>query len=206
MRFFIITLTVLCLAGSHISAAEADDSFVYRWTDSKGSIHISNSFKSVPGRYLKNVKKIKRIDINPSENKEAPILSTVTGEARIKFNLDDSGMVAPAVFNGSVKRNVLIDTGSEWVTITTKLAKALGYDYKNVRKAWFKTHNGPVLAPVITLERLAMGGAQVRRLQAAVIDFKGRGPVSAVAGMNFLSAFIFEIDTHKRRLILTSPD
>ncbi|VAX24307.1 hypothetical protein MNBD_NITROSPINAE03-1612 [hydrothermal vent metagenome] len=208
MRFVFIVLTVLLFAGfSATGAAEAgaDDSFVYKWTDAKGSTHISNSLKSVPGQYLKSVKKIKRIDINSPSKSVEPIFSSVEGEARVKFNLNDNAMIAPAVFNGSVKRNVLIDTGSELVTITTKLARALGYDYENMRKAWFQTQSGPILAPVIKIERLAMGGAQVTGLQAAVIDFKGRGPVSAVAGMNFLSAFIFEIDTQNRSLILTSP-
>lgn len=206
MRLVFITLAVVWFAGLCAMAGEAaDDSFVYRWADSKGSVHISNSLKSVPGQYSKNVKKIKRIDINSSANRKEPIFSTVEGEARINFSLNDNAMIAPAVFNGSVRRNVLIDTGSELVTITTKLARALGYDYKNVRKAWFQTQSGPILAPVIKIERLAMGGAQVTGLQAAVIDFKGRGPVSAVAGMNFLSAFIFEIDTQKQSLTLTSP-
>jgi len=204
MRFVFIALTVLLFAGFSKAGARADDLFVYKWTDAKGSTHISNSLKSVPGQYLKNVKKIKRIDINSSSNSLEPIFSTVEGEARINFSSDDNSMIAPTVFNGSVKRNALIDTGSELVTITTKLARALGYDYKNARKAWFQTQSGPILAPVIKLESLAMGHAQVTGLQAAVIDFKGRGLVSAVAGMNFLSAFTFEIDTQNRSLILTS--
>ncbi|VAX19419.1 hypothetical protein MNBD_NITROSPINAE03-654 [hydrothermal vent metagenome] len=206
MRFAFIALTVLLFAGSRAVAGEAtDNSFVYRWADQKGSVHISNSLKSVPGQYLKNVKKIKRIDISSSKKSKESIFSTATGEARINFSSDGDSMIAPAVFNGSVKRNVLIDTGSELVTITTKLARALGYDYENVRKAWFQTQSGPILAPVIKIERLAIGHAQVTGLRAAVIDFKGRGPVSAVAGMNFLSAFIFEIDTQNRSLTLTSP-
>jgi len=208
MRFVFITLAVLWFAGLRAVAGvagEADDSFVYRWTGLKGSVHISNSLKSVPGQYLKNVKKIKRIEISSAGKRRKPVFSTVEGEARINFSLNDNAMIAPAVFNGSVKRNVLIDTGSELVTITTKLARALGYDYENMRKAWFQTQSGPILAPVIKIERLAMGRAQVTGLEAAVIDFKGRGPVSAVAGMNFLSAFIFEIDTQKRSLTLTSP-
>lgn len=205
MRLVFAALTVLFLAGSSATAV-ADDSYVYRWADSYGSVHISNSLKSVPSQYIKSVKKIKRININSSSKSREQTFKTSTGGARINFNPSDNGVIAQALFNGSVTRNVLIDTGSEWVTITTKLAKALGYDYENARKTWFKTQSGPVFAPVITIKRLSIGDASVTGLEAAVIDFKGRGEVSAIAGMNFLSAFIFEIDMQKGVLTLTSQD
>lgn len=204
MRFVFAALAILWLAGSSFEAV-ADDPYVYRWTDSNGSVHISNSIKSVPGRYFQRVKKIKRINVNSSSKKGDPIFSTASGEARINFDPNDIGVIAPAIFNGSVKRDVVIDTGSELVTITTKLAKALGYDYENARKTWFRTQSGPVFAPVIRIKRLSIGEAHVTGLEAAVIDFEGRGSVSALAGMNFLSAFIIEIDMQKRSLTLTSP-
>lgn len=197
----------ICLALIAISSgASGENPFVYKWTDAKGAIHISNSFKAIPQPYREHARKIKLISVNYPKVGKMAGFAEASGTARVNFNPSRRGIIVPAVFNGVVKRDVLVDTGSEWVTITTKLAKALGYDTGKSRKTWFQTQSGPVQAPVVELDRLAIGGAEVKGFKAAVIDFEGRGPVSAVVGMNFLSAFVFEIDTYNGNLILTTPE
>lgn len=199
----IITFFVLfCFSGT----ASGEKSYVFKWTDVYGSIHLSNSFKSIPVKYRGQAKKIRLINIENTEVNALKIFTGSSGSAKVDFDPAKSKVIVTAIFNGVVKRDIIIDTGSEWVTITTKLARALGYDFRKARKTWFQTQSGPVMAPVVKLDRMTIGNAQVTGLKAAVVDFDGRGAVSAVAGMNFLSAFVFEIDKYNGELILTTPE
>ncbi len=84
--------------------------------------------------------------------------------------------------------------------ITTKLARALGYDIKNARIGRFKTPGGFLTAPVVKLDLMQVGPATVKNVSAVVFDFKWRGPVSVIIGMNFLSRFVFEIDYLNKKI------
>ncbi len=196
-----MTRLFTCIAFAAIVATPqlvmADSSVVYRWTDGNGAVHISNRLSDAPEKYRASAKPMEMVVIDSQEPDQVKGSAKLVGGSKIAFDTKKEGIVSLARFNGLTERNAILDTGSGWAIITTKLAIALGYDLENARKSRFKVFGGSVSAPVVSLKSLQVGPAFVSNVSAAVIDFEGRGPVSAIIGMNFLSRFVFEIDHSK---------
>jgi len=124
--------------------------------------------------------------------------------ARIRFDPAGEHIEAPALFDGKASRAVIIDTGSDMVAITTKLARALGYHPATSPRVAVSTSSGGARVPLIRLKSLRVGNAELRDVQAVVMDFAGRGRVSAVVGMSFLSSFTLEVDASAGTLSLSA--
>lgn len=187
---------------SLVATAWAQD-FAYKWTDANGAVHISASAGDVPPELRGKVEKIKVVRVSSADAGAGPVAASGGG---VTFPPGRDRIVVTAVFNDKVSRAAIIDTGSEWVTISPKLARALGADLETAGKALVKAHGGRVIAPVVDIESVSVGGAKVTGLQAAVLDAGRNGPEAAVIGMSFLSLFNVEIDPLAGRMSLESKD
>ncbi|MDH4184887.1 MAG: retroviral-like aspartic protease family protein [Nitrospinota bacterium] len=187
-----------------LMAGAADDAKVYRWTDAAGNVRAAGSLAAVPEPFRDAAVEMKVTQAEHTSIQHDPPAESV-GQARISFPPGAGRIVAQAAFDGKASRMALVDTGSDLVAITTKLARALGYDLSKSRKTWIATSSGRTQVPIIRLNRLEVGGAMAKGVTAVVMDFEGRGAVSAVLGMSFLSAFVFEIDSGAGSMTLTAP-
>ena len=169
------------------------DRFVYRFSDEYGNQRVSGSLKSIPKRYRAGAKKMKVIDTSGAVKTEKPFRKAY-GSANVKFTIIEDRIIVPALFNGKIGRSAVIDTGSEWIVISSKLAGALGYNINGVKRRWVRSSGGAIRAPVIRLANVRVGDAVVSGLKAVIMDFEGRESASAIIGMNFLSAFTIKID------------
>lgn len=148
----------------------------------------------MPVKYRSGSAPMKLSTVAEPSAEPAPKPEPLETERIVRFD-PSGGMVAVrAVIGESMERGAWIDTGSEFTIITSKLAVALGVDVKNAEKRVFHTQGGRVSAPVTILKSVKVGPAKARDVPAAIMDFSGRGPVSAIIGMNFLSLFRFEIN------------
>lgn len=177
---------------------------MWRWTDETGSVHISGALDDIPANRRASAVPMKYSTVAESAPEPAaPKPEPLQGERSVRFN-SSGGMVAvTAVIGGSTERGAWIDTGSELTIITSKLALALGVDLKGLDKRAFHTQNGIVSAPVTLLKSVKVGPATANDIMAAIMDFPGRGPVSAVIGMNFLSLFRFEINMREGVIVFS---
>jgi len=177
-----------------IAAATAGHDKVYRWTDGQGAVRASNSLAAIPEMYRSSAveMRVENIYQTPQRQQRG---ATARGRATIEFEPSDGQMRAMARFDGKASRMAIIDTGSDLVAITTKLARALGHDIAKCPKTWIATGAGRTQVPVVTLRSVKVGGAEALGVQAVVMDFQGRGSVSAIVGMSYLSLFVFEIDS-----------
>lgn len=198
-----LALAMLLISGG---SAFADGSFVYRWEDDNKAIHVTNQLTGVPLKYRDEAKRMKMVTIKSIDH--TPMLgpARVDGSGEISFDKSKPMVIVSALINRKVTRNAIIDTGSEWVVITSKFARALGLDIQTLRKGNFRVFGGSVKAPVVRLQSVRVGPAIAKNVDAAIIDFEGRGEVSAIIGMNFLSRFVFEIDHAKGTLTFMTND
>jgi len=188
-----------------IAASAAGPDKVYRWTGPDGSVRASNSLSAIPEAYRATAVEMNVVNISQAAaGAERP--GFARGTATIGFPPSARRIEARALFNGKASRMAVMDTGSDMVVITTKLARALGYDISRLRKTWVATSSGRIQVPVVTLRNIKVGGAEAFGVQAVVMDFEGRGPVSALMGMNFLSLFVFEIDSGGGTMTLAALD
>lgn len=191
-----IAVSVL-LAG----AAFGGQGSVWRWTDESGAVHITGRFEDVPEAYRPGAVRMNLSTATEAPKKSFPKPEPLDAEKFLRFELSDGMVSITAVFDGTVKRGAWIDTGSELTIITTKLATALGYDFRKADNQTFHTPNGRMTAPVVVLKNVRVGPAMAADVPAAVMDFPGRGPVSAIVGMNFLSLFPFEINMRDKTIV-----
>lgn len=186
------------IAAAHIlcgHSAFAERASVWRWMDESGSVHISGSLEDVPANRRASAVPMKYSTVAESAPEAvAPRPAPLEKERIVRFDPSGGMVAAQVILNDAVERGAWIDTGSELTVITTKLALALGLDMKGAEKRVFHTQSGRVSAPVVMLKSVKVGPANASDVMAAIMDFPGRGPVSAVIGMNFLSLFRFEIN------------
>jgi clan AA aspartic protease (TIGR02281 family) len=99
---------------------------------------------------------------------------------------------------------LLIDTGASMTILTPDVLAQAGLRYQDTgRSAVFNTANGPVRAPVYTLDSLAVGDWQVNQLNIGVLDLGGGSNIDGLLGMNFLRHFQFFIDQNEALLRLS---
>ncbi|VAX17888.1 hypothetical protein MNBD_NITROSPINAE01-1073 [hydrothermal vent metagenome] len=193
----VLTFAMLVLSGGD---------YVYRWTDAEGTVRVTNNLLSIPKHKRAGVTPMRVFTIESVEKtKTAGEGELAQNPVPVSFSEMGGGIVTSSLVNGVVRRDAIVDTGSEITVITTKLAVALGYDIRNARVGRFKTPGGSLTAPVIKLDLVQVGPATVKNVSAVVFDFKGRGPVSAIIGMNFLSRFAFEIDYSNKQITFHPP-
>ena len=102
---------------------------------------------------------------------------------------------------------LLIDTGASLTILTPDVLEQRGIRYQNTgRSGVFNTANGPVRAPIYTLDSLSVGDWQVDHLEIGVLDLGGRSVIDGLLGMNFLSHFQFFIDQNEAVLRLSIND
>jgi clan AA aspartic protease (TIGR02281 family) len=200
MRGIFAVLAAVQVICAHTAFAERDS--VWRWTDESGSVHITGRREDVPAKHKPGSVPMKFSTVaEPAPEPVAPRPAPLEKERIVRFD-PSGGMVAvQALIGESVERGAWIDTGSELTVITSKLAVALGVDVKGADKRVFHTQSGRVNAPVTILKSVKVGPAKAHDVMAAIMDFPGRGPVSAIIGMNFLSQFRFEINMREGTII-----
>ena len=98
---------------------------------------------------------------------------------------------------------LLIDTGASLTILTPGVLTQRGIRYQDTgRTGTFNTANGPVEAPIYTLDALAVGDWYVRQLDIGVMDLGAGTGVDGLLGMNFLNHFQFFIDQNESMLRL----
>ena len=99
---------------------------------------------------------------------------------------------------------LLIDTGASLTIFTPEVLEQRGIRYRNTgRSGVFNTANGPVRAPIYTLDALSVGDWEVSNLEIGVLDLSGGSAIDGLLGMNFLSHFQFFIDQNEALLRLS---
>ena len=123
---------------------------------------------------------------------------------RVKIPLERIGdhFVVNARINGVDSARLMIDTGATLCTFSSEVAGLLGLPTESGTTVIMHLASGSVNAPLISVERMEVGGTEVRNLRVGILDFSSGLSVDGLLGMNFLKNFRFFIDQNEAALYL----
>lgn len=197
MRLYSALLALLLFLSIPAYSRSAD---LFRWVDEQGVIHFTDNLHNIPEKHRPRATRIKARET--PRNPELP-KPTSPDKASVPFQRKGEVVVVQATVNERTSANFVVDTGASYTLISQATAKALEIDLnKKLPTIPFQTANGVILAPLVTLDSIEVGGMQVKDLTAAIHDVFPDSSISGLLGLNFLSSFRMDIDTQKGILYL----
>ena len=133
--------------------------------------------------------------IDASRVDEPAVLET------LPLALNRGQLLVKALLDNREPVTLMIDTGAAMTILTPQLLTRLGYDLAG-RQAYFATANGVVQAPVVAVNRLALGQAGINQLSVGVLGLPVAEGIDGLLGMNFLRHYQFQIDQDRGLLVL----
>lgn len=124
---------------------------------------------------------------------------------QIAYKKSGSSLTVNCLLNGSVKANLILDTGATLVVISQDIAAKLGTDINNNSSPLLVTlANGQqVKSTPLILESIKVGDVELKKVNAAVIETRGSSyGEDGLLGMSFLENFLVKIDAKANNLIL----
>jgi clan AA aspartic protease (TIGR02281 family) len=100
-----------------------------------------------------------------------------------------------------VSRELLVDTGADFVVLPASLLSALGIGADRLRPSEMQTANGKVQARIGSLPAIWLGQSRIENIRAAFLDDAKLGN-SGLLGMSVLSRYTMTIDDKAGRLTL----
>lgn len=107
---------------------------------------------------------------------------------------------------GSVKIDLVLDTGASLTMIPPDITEKLGYDpARSERTVDLITATTIEQAPVVTLEAIELLGQRVARVDVACKELPPKSRAQGLLGINFLDNFDIELFYKTGRLELIDP-
>jgi len=188
-RVIICIVSVVLFAAwfpPHLSAR------LYRWTDTRGTIHVSDNPSDVPPAYRTGD------HLMPEGQKADP------GHVIIPFERTATGLIlVDAILNG-VKAKMVFDTGADVVVITGEFSKKLNQDLsRGTEIITLNTSCGEVEGRSFVMNAVELGGMRKEQVRSIITPaesvFKG---FDGLLGLSFLGDFNITIDYKNRQLIV----
>lgn len=141
-------------------------------------------------------------ELRTAQTATAPMVAAdaadATGEAASVVKAADGHYWAEATVDGHAVR-FLVDTGASAVALTADDARRLGFDPAALDYTYeVTTANGPTRAAQVKLASVAIAGAQVRNVDAFVIE---KGLKTSLLGMSYLGR-LSQFEATRTSLIL----
>jgi clan AA aspartic protease (TIGR02281 family) len=180
------------------AAGDAVD--LFRWVDERGVIHFTDNLHNIPEQHRAKALRIKGREPPPAQE---PIPAPLVDKVSVPIQKRGQVVVVAAIINEKTKANFVVDTGASYTMISRATAQSLQIDLeKKYPTVSLQTANGPIEAPLVSLESIEVGGMQVRDLTAAIHDVFPDATISGLLGLNFLAHFRMDIDTKSSVLVL----
>jgi clan AA aspartic protease (TIGR02281 family) len=199
--FFLVTILI---ALALPAAAE-----MYKWVDEKGTVHFTDDLSSIPERYREDVEERKTPKGTPNQevkekpaSSPAPIASEPEG---VSVNLirRHELWLAEVILNNRLKLYLVVDTGASFTLISRQVANDLGIVIdENTPSIPASTVSGSILTPLVTLNSIRVGKAEIEDVDVAVYTMpSGR---DGLLGNSFLNKFRVVIDSINGKMTLHS--
>ncbi|WJW76225.1 retropepsin-like aspartic protease [Thiohalobacter sp. IOR34] len=125
--------------------------------------------------------------------------AAAAGGAEVVVWRDTHGMFRTVGSINGMPVDLLVDTGATFVTLSAVQARRLGIDFRvEGERGRVMTASRPELAYRVRLDRVRLGGIELRNVSAVVLD--GPNPPLTLLGMSFLRRLQMENDGE--RLVL----
>jgi len=191
----------------------AATSEIYKWVDDGGQIHFTTDLSKVPPGQRRDSERGARerseSDVVQRHTIEAPPARRSTGARRrlgrektytVRVPPGATSMPVMVRLNDRVEAPFIIDTGASDVVLPRHVADELGLapgpDNLTLQ---YRTANGVIESPVVTLDSVALGGARVEDVHASISDTLQIG----LLGLTYFNHFHYEIDAVRGLVHLT---
>lgn len=173
---------------------------IFRWVDEKGIVHYTDNLHNIPEGLRGEATRIKAKEPT-GVHQPTPLLSL--DKSSVPILKVGEAVIVEARINERAKGRFVVDTGASYTIISHATAKELNIDLdKKLPTVPFQTANGLIQAPLVHLDSVEVGGMEVRDLTAAIHDVFPDPSIAGLLGLNYLSRFRMDIDTHRRLLHL----
>lgn len=126
----------------------------------------------------------------------------------VKFIQDKDRIIVKVVLNNVLEADMLVDTGAALTIISQSAAQKLGLDYKAVKEEVELTGVGgkSVKAKYIILNSVKVHEAEVKDVEAAIVEDGILIGLDGFLGMSFLKNFLFSLDAEGQKLLFNFLD
>lgn len=201
---------------SLVLAAPPAAAEIYQWMDAAGQLHFTTDLSQVPpdqrkrseqgARERQDSDRVQRHsgDSTPPPAHRAPSarVPSAAGQQTYTIPVEPGGTSLRVLveLNDRVTAPFIIDTGASDVTIPRSVAQQLGIETgPDSLTMQYRTANGVIESPVITLDSVSLGGARVESVPASVSDSLPVG----LLGLTYFNHFQYEIDAARGLVHLT---
>jgi clan AA aspartic protease (TIGR02281 family) len=201
---------VLSLAVASPAAGE-----IYKWVDADGEIHFTTDLTKVPpdqrraserGAELREQSDLVQRHAAPaaagSSSGRRIAARSRAGKKTYTVRVPPGGSSMPVMveLNDRVQAPFIIDTGASDVVLPRSVAHELGLETgPDTLTLQYRTANGIVEAPVVTLDSVSLGGARAENVHASISDSLRIG----LLGLSYFNRFDYQIDAANGLVHLT---
>ena len=121
-----------------------------------------------------------------------------------EYTPEGSQIIVDVILEENVTARLIVDTGASIVIISRNIASRLGIKDKDINTEIkiVMADGSEVEAKPVILKSVKVGDAEVKNVQAAILDGKNIGGADGLLGMSFLSNFVIKVDSASNQLIL----
>lgn len=197
LRSCCVLINVVLFLLSPVSSLTAD---IFRWVDEEGVVHFTDNLHNIPEKKRSGVTRIKARETPKGQESSGP---APLDKASVPFEKKGEVVIVKATVNGKASARFVVDTGASYTMISQATARELEIDTeKKLSTIPFQTANGVILAPLVKLDSIEVGGMRVNDLTAAIHDIFSDPSIAGLLGLDFLSNFRMDIDTQNALLTL----
>ena len=196
-------IKISCALGALVFSvlASPSHSAIYKWKDEKGKTHFTDSLSKIPPQYRK---KGELKDIKGATVKSSPAsLANKKGKIHVIKAKQGHGdhYIVEVLLNGTIKANLIVDTGATMVVLSERLGNRLGVNRNaNLPTIGMSTAGGKVEAPLFILDSVKIGSAEVLNVETTTNAHMG--DMDGLLGMSFLGEFKVEMDRQNWEMTL----
>jgi clan AA aspartic protease (TIGR02281 family) len=188
---------------------------IYQWVDANGELHFTTDLSQVPAdqrsrsergaRERQESDRVQRHsgDAGPPPARRAPTRAAGSAAQQtytIPVEPGGTSLRVVVELNDRVSAPFIIDTGASDVSIPRSVANQLGIETgPDSLTMQYRTANGVIENPVVTLDAVSLGGARVENVPASISDTLPVG----LLGLTYFNHFHYQIDAVRGLVHLT---
>jgi clan AA aspartic protease (TIGR02281 family) len=184
---------------------------IYRWTDEKGTVHLSDDPSRIPEKFRTNTETRRSPRENPPADEKGKSASGAALSLPVRFPEPkpveitllrrNDLLLAEVVLNGRVRRNLIVDTGASFTLINRQTAGELGIVIdENTPVLITASVTDVVLMHLVTLRSVQVGTAEVENVEALVYTTSSVN--DGLLGNSFLNRFRVTVDSLQGKMTL----
>jgi clan AA aspartic protease (TIGR02281 family) len=187
---------------------------IYKWVDASGQMHFTTDLTQVPAGQRRESERgaevraeSDNVQFHTNASGQPPARRSVAGNGRggektytVQVAPGATSMQVMVELNDRVVAPFIIDTGASDVVIPKAVADELGIQTNDdTLTLQYRTANGLIESPVVTLDSVNLGGARVEGVLASISSSLQVG----LLGLTYFNHFQYEVDAARGLVHLT---